>query len=58
MAAQDLRRALAERGSEYILPIKVDGSELPGMPPTIGYLSLSEFGIEQIAELLIKKLGG
>ena len=49
-------RALAERGGEYILPINVDESELPGMPATIGYLSLSEIGIDGIAEILIKKL--
>ena len=49
-------RALRERGQDYILPIKVDESELPGMPPTVGYLSLSEVGIDRIAEILVKKL--
>lgn len=49
-------RAIEERGREYILPIKVDDVELPGMPPTIGYLSLAETGIERIAELLLRKL--
>jgi hypothetical protein len=49
-------RALAEKGKEYILPIQVDKSELPGLPSTIGYVSLKETKIEKIAELLIKKL--
>lgn len=48
-------RALEEKGTEYILPIKVDDTELPGMPPTIGYLSLG-VGIKKIGEVLIKKL--
>ena len=48
-------RALNEKGKEYILPIKVDETELDGMPPTIGHISLKK-GIEAIAELLIKKL--
>jgi len=48
-------RALKEKGKEYILPIKVDDVELPGMPSTIGYVSLKK-GIEQIAGLLVKKL--
>ena len=48
-------RALEEKGNEYILPIKVDGAELDGMPPTVGHLSLS-MGIDQIADLLIQKL--
>lgn len=49
-------RALRERGGEYILPIKVDDTELPGMPPTLGYVSVKEFGMEKIAQLLVKKL--
>jgi TIR domain len=48
-------RALEEKGNEYILPIKVEGAELDGMPPTVGHLSLS-MGIDQIADLLIQKL--
>jgi hypothetical protein len=51
-------RALEEKGNEYILPVQVDDVELPGMPHTVGYLSMREYEIEQIAELLIKKLSG
>jgi len=36
---------------------EIDVTELPGMPPTTGYLSLEKFGIQKIGELLIKKLG-
>jgi hypothetical protein len=37
--------------------IKVaDEIELPGVPPTIGYVSLNQYSIEQIADMLIKKL--
>jgi len=49
-------RMLKERGSEYILPIKADDAELPGMPSTAGYVSLKELGIEKISEILLKKL--
>jgi hypothetical protein len=49
-------RAVAERGREYILPIQVEPVELDGIPPTIGYLSLNDFSIERIADLLVKKL--
>ena len=49
-------RALEEKGSEYILPIRVEDVEVPGLAPTTGHLSLDNFTIEQIAELLIKKL--
>ena len=50
-------RLLEERGAEYILPIQVDDAELPGMPSTMGHLSLSEHGIDRIGEILLKKLG-
>jgi hypothetical protein len=33
-----------------------DEIELPGVPPTIGYVSLNQYSIEQIADMLIKKL--
>jgi TIR domain len=49
-------RALQERGNEYILPVKINDVELPGMPPTIGYVSLPRLGIEKITDLLIRKL--
>jgi hypothetical protein len=49
-------RALEEKGKEYILPIKIDATELPGMLPTVGHLSLSDYTFVQIADLLIKKL--
>ena len=52
-AAQE--RALKEK-SEYILPIKLDDTELPGMPTTIGYLDLRVLNIEEIASETINKL--
>lgn len=51
-------RAIRERGKEYILPVKVDdGVDLPGVADTIGYVSLGQYPVEKIAELLIAKLG-
>lgn len=49
-------RALTE-GQEYILPIRVDDTSLPGLPDTIGYLRLNDYTIDQITELVIAKLG-
>jgi hypothetical protein len=48
-------RMLREKGNEYILPIKVEDVELPGISSTIGYLPITT-GIEHIAEILVKKL--
>ena len=49
-------RALEEKGQEYILPVVVEHTELPGLPPTIGHLSVKDYSIEEIADLLVKKL--
>jgi len=49
-------RMLKEKGQEYILPIKTNAVDLPGLPTTLGHVSLKELGIEKIAELLVKKL--
>jgi len=51
-----ITRSVEERGRAYILPIQVDHVELPGLAPTIGYLSLKRFSIDQIAEQLAMKL--
>ncbi len=49
-------RALEEQGKEYILPVRVDDTDLKGMPPTVGYVPLTK-GVPYIADLLIKKMG-
>jgi|HubBroStandDraft_6_1064221.scaffolds.fasta_scaffold12759_3 hypothetical protein len=49
-------RALEAKGEEYILPIKVDDTELDGLPPTVGYVAVSA-GMDQIAKMLVSKLG-
>lgn len=48
-------RALEEKGNEYILPIRIDDTELEGLLPTVGYVPIST-GIDKITDLLIKKL--
>lgn len=46
-----------EENSEYILPVRVDGTEIPGLRGTVGYVSLAEHGPEALAVLVEKKLG-
>jgi hypothetical protein len=48
-------RAVAEKGNEYILPIRIDDTELEGLLPTISYLPIG-MGIGKIGDLLIRKL--
>jgi TIR domain len=49
-------RALQEKGGDYILPIRMDDTDLAGLPPTVGYLNIRQYNIDQIAELLLAKL--
>jgi DnaJ-class molecular chaperone len=43
--------------AEYILPIRLDDSDLPGLNPTVGYIDLRTTTVKQVADLLLLKLG-
>jgi hypothetical protein len=52
-----VERAIKERGREYILPVQVAHDiELPGVPGTVGYVSLSQHSVDEVAKMLISKL--
>ena len=53
MAAQE--RALRD-SNEYILPLRVDDTQVPGLTETTGYRDLRQHSIESIVDLLEKKL--
>jgi hypothetical protein len=42
--------------SEYILPLRLDDTSIPGLLGTIGYIDYNNSSIEEIVDLLIKKL--
>ena len=45
-----------QENREYILPVRLDDTEIPGIPPTVGYLDLRAMTIEEVYEVLVKKL--
>jgi hypothetical protein len=49
-------RAFMER-REYILPIRIDDTRLPGVPDTVGYLDWSEHTPHDISAFVLMKLG-
>src|SRR5262249_50869435 len=49
-------RVLKERDVEYLLPVRVDDTRLPGLPDTVAYLKI-DLGIKEIARLFVRKLG-
>ena len=47
-----------EENQEYILPVRLDDTEIPGILPTVGYLDLRSMTIEEIHQVLVEKLSG
>lgn len=45
-----------EENQEYILPIRLDDTEIPGVLSTVGYLDLRSMTVEDIYRALVKKL--
>lgn len=48
-------RALTEVGP-YLLPVRLDDSELPGLRPTVGYIDARDTSVEQLVWLIEQKL--
>jgi hypothetical protein len=45
-----------EEREEYILPVKIDDTEIPGINRTVGYVDVRTKSMDEIAELLLAKL--
>jgi TIR domain len=54
-AAQE--RAIREHG-EYVLPARFDGTNIPGLRRTIGYVDLKRIPPAELAKMITEKLGG
>jgi len=54
-----VRRARAfEENKEYILPVRLDDTEIPGIKPTIGYIHKKDVMINELVDLINKKVYG
>jgi hypothetical protein len=51
-----LARALEEE-AEYVLPVRFDDTELPGLRPTVAYVDLSEIAPMTLVQFILEKLG-
>jgi hypothetical protein len=45
-----------QENNEYLLPARFDDTEIPGLPPTVGYISLKGLTSEAFAERVKEKL--
>lgn len=50
-------RAIAEE-REYLLPLRLDDTELPGLNSTVGYIDLRKNELNAVQDLLLRKLFG
>ena len=41
---------------EYILPVRLDDTEIPGVPETVGYIDLRKTSVNHLAELTEEKI--
>lgn len=51
-----LARAIKEKDKEYILPIRLDDTEIDGIRHSLGFIDARNESIENIGEIIIKKL--
>lgn len=49
-------RAIEEPDFVYILPVRIDNTELPGLLNSVAYLSLKKLTIGQVADILYSKM--
>ena len=47
-----------QENEEYILPVRLDDTKIPGILPTVGYLDLDSMTIERVYQALVEKLSG
>lgn len=45
-----------EQTQEYILPLRIDDTEIPGLNNTVGYLNFSNLGLEETISILKQKI--
>jgi hypothetical protein len=43
---------------EYILPLRLDDTDLPGLNPTVGYIDLRQHSMSDVKDLLLRKVYG
>ena len=57
----ELKQAQAraiEENREYILPVRLDDTEIPGLNATVGYIDLRNCSIEELQKVVLQKVYG
>ena len=48
---------MLQSNSEYILPLKLEDVSVPGLPSIIGYITLQSTNLNEVCQLIMKKIG-
>ena len=51
-------RALQERGKEDLLPARFDDTEVPGILPTVAYITIPGKSPDDLGKIILEKLRG
>jgi hypothetical protein len=46
-----------ESNTEYLLPVRFDDTEVPGLPSTIAFVDTNSINLQQLCEMIIRKVG-
>lgn len=47
-----------QENKEYLLPVRLDDTEIPGIKPTIGYIHKKDVTVGQLVDLIYRKVHG
>lgn len=53
--SQSAQARALESDTEYLLPVRLDDSDLPGLRPTVGYLDAREFSLGDVVDAIVQK---
>ena len=51
-----IRREADNRNGDFILPLRIDNTQIFGIPDDVGYIDLKKEGFEKTIDLIIQKL--
>ena len=57
ISAESSCASAMQKQEEYILPVRFDDTDVPGIRKTIGYQDARRKAPDEIAKLILKKLG-
>ena len=51
-----IRDVMRKRGNQYVMPMRFDNTEIPGLFSGDGYLDLNQHNTKQVAEMIVQRL--